>query len=392
MRFLSRRSGLRLAALTILLSSVADRSPAADGTCQFIERGYGPAGRVAIRTETVASGLEVPWAIAFLPGGDMLVTERPGRIRRIQNGTLLPEPVATLEVSKRDEAGLLGLAVDPRFSTNRAIYVYYTADTGRGSVNRIERWTMAADGRTATRDRVLVDGIPAAQYHDGGRLRFGPDGMLYAGTGDAREPDRAQDPRSLAGKILRMTRDGSAPSDNPQPGQLPFVSGVRNVQAFDWDAQGRLYVADHGPSGDLGQSGQDRVMHAPAGANLGWPAVFGCGSRTPFAPTALSWAEAVPPGGAAIYTGGAILGWKGDFIVGTLRSQHLHRVRFDASDPSCVSTHEVYLEGDPPKGLGRIRDVTMGPDGELYVTTSNCDGRGQCPREKDRIVRIKPGP
>jgi aldose sugar dehydrogenase len=167
------------------------------------------------------------------------------------------------------------------------------------------------------------------------------------------------------------------------------VSGVRNVQAFDWDAKGRLYVADHGPSGDLGRTGHDRVMQAREGANFGWPTVYGCDSKAGFAPAALSWDEAVPPGGAAVYTGTAIPEWKGDFFIGTLKSKHLHRVRFDPTDAARVQEHEVYLEGDPPNGLGRLRDVVMGPDGALYATTSNCDGRGRCPSDKDRIVRIR---
>jgi glucose/arabinose dehydrogenase len=378
----------RWGALAFALFALTPRASADDGACVLVRDGYGPEGRVPIQAETVVSGLEVPWAIGFLPNGDMLVTERPGRIRLIHEGKLLPDPVATVGVSQRAESGLLGLAVDPDFKSNRAIYIYLTAEGRGGPVNRVERWTLDAAQRRATRDTVVLDGIPAAQYHDGGRLRFGPDGSLYIGTGDAREPELAQDPRSLAGKILRLSRGGAA---SGAASATPFVSGVRNVQAFDWDAKGRLYIADHGPSGERLRSGHDRVMHARQGDNLGWPTIYGCQTKAGFAPTALSWEDAVPPGGAAFYTGDAIPEWKGDFIVATLGSKHLHRVRFDASLPTRVREHDVSLEGDSPDGLGRLRDVVMGPDGQLYVTTSNCDGRGTCPPDKDRIVRIRPG-
>jgi glucose/arabinose dehydrogenase len=383
-RWTRMRALFAVCALTLATSTWA----AEPQGCVLVDQDYGPAGRVHVRAETVVSGLEIPWAVGFLPGGDMLVTERPGRVRLVHAGKLVAEPVATVDVSKRSEDGLLGLAVDPDFRANRAIYLYYTGDTRGGPANRVERWTVSADARHATRDRMIVDGIPAAQYHDGGRLRFGPDGMLYVGTGDSREPDLAQDTDSLAGKILRMTRDGAPAPGNPWPGRLAYVKGLRNVEGFDWDVKGRLYVADHGPSGEMGRSGHDRVLLVEAGANAGWPKVFGCGSGEGFTTSALSWNEAVPPGGAAVYTGRAIAEWKGDLIVGTLKSKHLHRVHFDAANPSRVAAHEVYLAGDPPAGLGRVREVVMGPDGVLYVTTSNCDGRGTCPPEKDKILRI----
>jgi glucose/arabinose dehydrogenase len=360
--------------------------------CELVREGYGPRGKAAVKLETVTSGLEVPWGIAWLPKGDALVTERPGRLRLVRNLTerkarsVEPMPVvATIAVDATSEGGLLGLAVDPHFAQNRFFYLYMTVREGGRKVNRVERWKLAADEASAQFDRRIVDGIPSAAYHDGGRIRFGPDGMLYVGTGDGREPKRSQDPGSLGGKLLRVTPDGEAPKDNPMSGNRAFVLGVRNTEGFDWSG-GRLYLTDHGPSGELGRTGHDEVNLAAAGANLGWPVVYGCETHEGMVAPSLTWEEAVPPGGAAFYTDDAVPEWKGSLLVGTLRSEHLHRVKFSASDPARVELHEVYFQGE----AGRLRDVVMGPDGAVYLTTSNCDGRGHCGGERDRILRIVP--
>jgi aldose sugar dehydrogenase len=356
-----------------------------DPSCLYVENGYGPRGSVAIRAETVASGLEVPWGIAFLPNGDMLVTERPGRIRLIRGGKLLPDPVARVTAAARSEGGLLGIALHPDFANNRQFYLYYsyTFEAEGGTANKIERWTLSPEGTRAAADRTIVDEIPAARFHDGGRLRIGPDGKLYAGTGDSTSPDRAQDLDSLAGKILRVELDGGVPKDNPWPGKLAWVKGVRNVEGFDWIDRNTIVVADHGPSGELGRRGHDEVSLARAGQNLGWPTIYGCEAGTQMVSPLIAWKNAAPPGGAAVYTGTAIPEWKGNILVATLASRHLHRLVLDA-DQKRVITHEMYLPGD----YGRLRDAIMGPDGQLYLTTSNCDGRGTCPPDKDKILRV----
>jgi glucose/arabinose dehydrogenase len=314
------------------------------------------------------------------------VTERPGRVRLIRGGKLEPDPVATVAIAGRGEGGLLGVAVDPDFARNRRFYLYATVDQGERAVNQLTRWVLAPDQRSARQDRVLLDGIGAAQYHDGGRIRFGPDGFLYVGTGDATDPPRAQDPTSPNGKILRVTTDGAAAPGNPTAGSPVFVLGVRNVEAFDWLDGGALVVADHGPSGELGRTGHDRVFVARAGANLGWPDVYGCEAKAGTVTPLFSTREAMPPGGGALYRGEAIPAWRGSFLVGTLGSRHLHR--FAVGKDGALALHEVYLAGDPPAGLGRLREVVQAPDGSLWVTTSNCDGRSTCPPEKDVIVRI----
>lgn len=351
--------------------------------CTLVENGFGPQGRAQVRVEEVVTGLEVPWGIAFLPDNAMLVTERPGRIRLVRNGKLRSQSIATINVSDRGEGGLLGIATHPNFAKNRFFYLYFTASISGGSVNRVERWQLSVDGVKATRDRIILDNIPVARFHNGGRIRFGPDGMLYIGTGDARDPDLSQDVNSLAGKILRITPDGQVPADNPFPGNPMYITGIRNTQGFDWVNPSTLWVSDHGPSGELGRSGHDEVSVAQAGDNLGWPTTYRCESKPGLVPPTITWRQALPPGGAAVYTGDAIPEWKGSFMVAALRAEQLQRIVIDPRSGQ-LQQHEIYLQGQQ----GRLREAVMGPDGNLYVTTSNCDGRGSCPAKRDKILRI----
>ncbi|MEZ4297932.1 MAG: PQQ-dependent sugar dehydrogenase [Polyangiaceae bacterium] len=356
--------------------------------CVLIEEGYGPTGRTPIHAEPVVTGLIVPWAMAFLPGGDWLVTERPGRVRLVRDGDLVVEPVTTLSVSDKAEAGLLGIALSPAFEKDSLFYVYATS-ADASPVNRVLRYRLSEDHRSAAFDRIILDGIPAAQYHDGGRIQFGPDGMLYVSTGDARDPAKAQVPGSLSGKLLRLTPEGGIPEDNPLGPKSPvYLSGLRNCQGFAFIDERFIAVMDHGPTGDLGLQGLDEVNVAVSGLNLGWPKIHGCEAGEGMLPPALTWVEAVPPAGVAMYRSDRIPGWSGSLLIGTLRSMHLHRVVPTPWDPRKVMLHEVYLPGEPPTGLGRLREVAVGRDAHLYVTTSNCDGRGHCPPEKDGIYRI----
>lgn len=373
-----------LAVVMLLGCSCAQGAGATSPDCVLVNDGYGPKGATPVRAQLVVSGLEVPWGLAFLPGGELLVTERPGRIRLVRDGVLVPQPVATVPLAPGGESGLLGIALHPRFAQNRFFFVYATVRVDGVKQNRVERWKLSDDSLSATFDGVVFGGIAAAQFHDGGRLRIGPDGMLYVGTGDARDPPRSQNPQSPNGKLLRLTPEGAVPTDNPLPGNPAFVLGLRNVQGFDWLDSSTLVIADHGPSGELGRSGHDEVNVARAGDNLGWPTIYGCGRSGALVLPRLTWHDAVPPGGAAIYRGTAFPEWKGSVLIGVLGSRHLHRVVFD--ELRRVSLHEVYLEGT----LGRIREVISGPDGEIYLTTSNCDGRGDCGSDKDRIVKLVP--
>jgi aldose sugar dehydrogenase len=386
------RPGLLLSALLLLACSGCRRGQAQEETpgtprdCLLVEEGFGPTGTVPITAEVVADGLDTPWAIAWLPGGnEALVTERPGRLRLLRDGALLPDPVATVPIADTAEGGLLGLALHPDFARNRQFYLYLTTEDGGSPRNQVERWTLSRDATSATRDRVLLANIPAARFHNGGRIRFGPDGMLYVGTGDGAQPSLSQDRDSLAGKLLRLTPDGEVPPDNPFPGKPLWLLGIRNTQGFDWKDDDTLYLADHGPSGEMGRTGHDEVHVTRRGDNLGWPTVYGCQEAEGLAPPSLTWRRAVPPGGAAVYTGDAIPEWKGSLLIGTLGSRHLHRVAFSSENPRQVERHEVYLRDE----WGRLREVLMGPDGHLYVTTSNCDGRGTCGPRRDVILRIR---
>jgi glucose/arabinose dehydrogenase len=186
--------------------------------------------------------------------------------------------------------------------------------------------------------------------------------------------------------VLRVGPDGEAPPDNPFPGSLVYVSGVRNVQAFDWRADGALAIADHGPSGELGRSGHDEATLAVAGANLGWPTIYGCQEAPGLVAPGMSFTEAMPPGGGSFYTGSPVPEWSGSFLVASLRAGHVHRFVFDAAGD--VVDHETYLDAPPPAGFGRLRDLVVAPDGSVYVTTSNCDTRGTCPPERDKVIRI----
>ena len=218
---------------------------------------------MAPRIHTLATGLEVPWEIVSLPSGELLVTERPGRIQLLEAGRTLPVPPAV----EQGEGGLMGAALHPDFASNRSLYLYYTTAPAGRIENRIERYVLEPDG-TLTPDRMILAGIPAARYHDGGRIAFGPDGYLYATVGDAGVPSEAQDPASLHGTILRMTPEGGVPDDNPF-GSLVYSYGHRNAQGLAWDSTGQLWSTEHGRSGL--RSGFDELNRIEAGGNYGWP-------------------------------------------------------------------------------------------------------------------------
>lgn len=385
LRHLAARA-LAISHIGILGCADADPTPRTS-TCELVAQGYGPAGTTAVSYEEVVGGLEVPWALAWLPDGRMLISERPGRIRRLEpDGSLTTLATIPLGASAQ-EGGLLGLAVHPEVGQNNWFYLYFTTRGTDGLMNVVERWRL--DGDTATFDRRILDGIPALQFHNGGRIRFGPDGHLYVGTGDAGEPNRSQDPDDLGGKILRITDEGLVPDDNPFSRSATWVLGVRNTQGFDWREDGALVMTDHGPSGlpyEGGRSGHDELNLVEPGDNLGWPERYACEEGLGLRPS-VTWTNALPPGGTAIYQGDQIPEWQGDVLIGALGVGlgigHIQRVRL--ADDGTPLLREAYFQGE----LGRIREVVMGPDGSLYFTTSNCDGRGQC-GDGDGVYRVVP--
>jgi glucose/arabinose dehydrogenase len=326
---------------------------------------------------TVATGLEIPWDIAFLPDGRALVTERPGRVRLLQpGGGLQPEPVARVAVKARGEGGLLGLALDPDFGPNPYAYLYFTTTGGM----RLERWRWT--GSQLTRDRTLVDAIKAGAVHDSGRIAFGTDGRLYVATGDAGSPRLAQSPTSLNGKLLALTPEQYRGGGPVRPAIV--ASGLRNPQGFDWQPGTSLVVAnDHGPSGFDGPEGYDEVNAIVPGRNYGWPAAIGnaTGKGRFRAPLRVYRDPLAPSGGTFVHR--PATAWTGDYVLAALRGRKLRRL---AIRDGRVVADEPLLEGS----YGRLRTVREGPDGCLYVLTSNRDGRGQPRADDDRILCVTP--
>jgi glucose/arabinose dehydrogenase len=331
-------------------------------------------GRPA-RVQTVASALEVPWEIAFLPDRRALVTERPGRVRLLdRDGRLRREPVARVPASAHGEGGLLGLAVDPGFARNRFVYLYYT--TARAM--RLERWRFSR-GRLR-RDRSLVDGIKAGRIHDSGRIAFGPDRRLYVATGDAGDGELAQREDSLNGKFLALSPE----QYHGAGGQPEVVSrGHRNPQGFDWEPRtGRLVATEHGPTeGVDGPAGYDEINEIVPGGNYGWPTVYGFDQAGFNAPLRVYRPPLAPAGGTFVTRRGSA--WTGSFVFACLRGSELHRLVFRNG---AIVADEPLLA----RRFGRLRTVVEGPDGALYVLTSNRDGRGVPRPGDDRILRITP--
>ncbi|HYP28957.1 MAG TPA: PQQ-dependent sugar dehydrogenase [Blastocatellia bacterium] len=356
------------------------------------ERGAGeiettPAGAAQFRVETVASGLEVPWSITFAPDGRIIFTERPGRVRVIENGTLRPEPLARIaEVEASGESGLMGLALHPRFAENRLLYVAY-AYRRDGDKVRVERYR-EADGGLSDR-KVIIEEIPAARFHAGTRLRFGPDGKLYITTGDAGKRELAQQLGSLAGKTLRLNDDGTVPPDNPfvnrQDARPEIWSyGHRNAQGLDFQpGSGLMFQTEHGPSGFDGPGGGDEVNFVEKGKNYGWPVVHHNETRQGMEPFLLVYTPAVAPASGMFYRGSAFRDLQGNFFFGALRGESIIRVVLDGKR---VASQERLFEGR----YGRIREIAEGPDGAIYFSTSNRDGRGRPASDDDRILRLVP--
>ncbi len=341
---------------------------------------FSTADGIRFSVQVIATGLEIPWSLAFAPDGRLFVTERPGRVRVLQGGNLVRAPALVLgDVSAQGEAGLLGLTLHPNFQQTHLVYLVYTARRSDGvPVNRLVRYREV--NNTLAEAAVLLDDISAASIHDGSRLRFGPDGLLYMTMGDAADPSVAQDLASLNGKILRLNADGTTPRDNPFSSPV-YSYGHRNPQGIDWHpVSGDLWETEHGASGN------DEVNIIERGRNYGWPVIEGQATMPGMVAPVLFFTPAVAPSGASFYRGALFPGFQNNFFFATLRGTHLHRVRLDPASPRRVVADERLLEGR----FGRIRDVVSGPDGALYFSTSNRDGRGPATADDDRIGRIVP--
>ena len=348
---------------------------------------YRTASGFGFRVEVVAQKLEIPWALAFAPDGRIFVTERPGRLRVIENGQLKPEPVAVIsDVLHIGEGGLMAVALDPGFTTNRWLYLSYTTKSGSGAIiNRVVRYR--EEHGALSEQTVILDNIPGAQFHDGCRVTFGPDGKLYITTGDATERGLAQQMDSLAGKILRLNPDGTIPADNPFPGSPVYTFGHRNAQGLAWHPVTKIaFSTEHGPSGFDGPDGGDESNLIRAGKNYGWPVIHHEQTRAGMEAPLLSFTPAIAPASGMFYQGNRLSEFTNNFFFGAVRGQHLHRVVLAPPDFTTVRSHEVLLQGV----FGRIREVVAGPDGALYFTTSNRDGRANPKPDDDQVLRIVP--
>ena len=340
---------------------------------------------VGWQVEVVAQGLFVPWSLVFTGDQRILVSERSGTIRQVVDGMLDPQPVFSFDdIGSRDEAGLMGMARHPDYDQNRLIYACYALPQGLGLINRVVR--LRDDGQILELDAVILDDLPSARFHAGCRLGFGPDGKLYVTTGDALDTSSAQNLDSLAGKILRVNPDGSPPDDNPFEGSLVYSYGHRNPQGIDWQpGSGLLFSSEHGPSGFDGPGGGDEINLILPGGNYGWPLVSHDKTLEGTLPPIIQFTPAEAPASLVFYDGDVLPMFSNDLFFGALRGEGLVRVRLAPDDPATVLEVEKIVTD-----VGRVRDVAVGPDGYLYFTTSNRDGRGREQTGDDQILRIVP--
>jgi glucose/arabinose dehydrogenase len=320
-------------------------------------------------TATIADDLDAPWGLAFLPGGGALVAERDsGNVVRL-NGKGKTHVVDRVPgVVHVGEGGLLGIAIAKDFRSTRWVYAYFTSATD----NRIVR--MKFRNGDLGRPHVVLKGIPKGVYHNGGRLVFGPDGMLYAGTGETGNTSLSQNRNSLGGKILRMTPAGRVPADNPTKGSLVYSRGHRNVQGLAFDGKGRLFEAE------LGQNTWDELNLIKPGRNYGWPIVEGHADDKRFVNPVAQWHPAnASPSGIAVAHGTV-------FLAG-LRGERLWRIQIGPNKSDGIPRARVqdFFVGR----FGRLRTVATAPDGSLWLVTNNTDGRGNPGSSDDRILRLR---
>ena len=338
---------------------------------------------VEYRVESWVENLRIPWSLVFVSPDRALVTERAGRIRLIEKGILQAEPYAVIEeVAHTGEGGLMGMARHPDYDAGQTwLYVMYTYRQGGRLYNRVARYK--DKGSTLEYDTTIIEKIPGHRVHDGGRIAFGPDGMLYICTGDIWQAPIAQDKASLGGKILRLTPDGGIPDDNPFEGSPVYSLGHRNPQGLAWHPDtGALFSSEHGPSGEYGLRGKDIINVIEKGGNYGWPLVVGAAKVDPYIDPVIMWQRATPPSGMAF--------WNNRLYVATLRSRSLIRIGFEKEgDDFRVTSIDRLFATDWTSGVyGRLRDAVVGPDGALYLLTNNHDGRGTPQDGDDRVLRL----
>ena len=332
---------------------------------------HADAASAEVKVETVVDNLKIPWELVFAPDGRIFFTERDGKLWVIEDESL--ELVATFPTSNTLEGGLLGLALDPEFEKNNFLYLYQTYFGFELHHNKVVRYTVS--NNQLTDEQILIDKIPGALWHDGGRIKFGPDEKIYITTGDAANANLSQKIDSLAGKILRINADGTIPVDNPFESSPVFSYGHRNSQGIDWTENGILVSSEHGPSGEKGYA-HDEINVIEPGKNYGWPVIVGDSNNPEYTNTILhsgdvTWA----PSGLLYYDSDKIPEWKGKFLVAALKGQHVMVLDLDLEN-NMINSVEKIFQGE----YGRIRDLVQSPDGDVFILTSNGDN--------DKILRV----
>jgi len=332
---------------------------------------HADAASAEVKVETVVDNLKIPWELVFAPDGRIFFTERDGKLWVIEDESL--ELVATFPTSNTLEGGLLGLALDPEFEKNNFLYLYQTYFGFELHHNKVVRYTVS--NNQLTDEQILIDKIPGALWHDGGRIKFGPDEKIYITTGDATNANLSQKIDSLAGKILRINADGTIPVDNPFESSPVFSYGHRNSQGIDWTENGILVSSEHGPSGEKGYA-HDEINVIEPGKNYGWPVIVGDSNNPEYTNPILhsgdvTWA----PSGLLYYDSDKIPELKGKFLVAALRGQHVMVLDLDLKNNSVNSVEKIFQDK-----YGRIRDLVQSPDGDVFILTSNGDN--------DKILRV----
>ena len=332
---------------------------------------HADAASAEVKVETVVDNLKIPWELVFAPDGRIFFTERDGKLWVIEDESL--ELVATFPTSNTLEGGLLGLALDPEFEKNNFLYLYQTYFGFELHHNKVVRYTVS--NNQLTDEQILIDKIPGALWHDGGRIKFGPDEKIYITTGDAANANLSQKIDSLAGKILRINADGTIPVDNPFESSPVFSYGHRNPQGIDWTENGILVSSEHGPSGEKGYA-HDEINVIEPGKNYGWPVIVGDSNNPEYTNPILhsgdvTWA----PSGLLYYDSDKIPELKGKFLVAALRGQHVMVLDLDLENNMVNSVEKIFQDK-----YGRIRDLVQSPDGDVFILTSNGDN--------DKILRV----
>lgn len=403
------RTSLCAAASVLLLvtipAAVADEPPAAAPATALPSGADKPSPlsmKQKFKVETVVESLEVPWAMVFRPGSggggaaggggggeagapDMFITERRGRVRLYAAGKLDPKPYFEVPGVKtgRGEIGLMGICLHPDYTKNKYVYLSFGHTDGDVRVVRYKD-----TGTTLEEDKVIMKGAPAGVNHAGCAIAFGPDKKLYITTGEMFKRQLAQDMSSLGGKTLRVNDDGTIPEDNPFVGKKDarpeiWSLGHRNAQGIDWQPGSNLmFQSEHGPSGEAGTGG-DEVNIVEKGKNYGWPTIHHRTQKEGLEPPIVEWSPAIAPASGRFYAADVFPELKGNFLVGALVGESLWRIVLDGRKVVCYQK----LIGDE---YGRIRAVVQGPDGLIYFTTSNRDGRGRPAKTDDRVLRIVP--